>query len=126
MVKRYLVQYSEQTYQDYHHDQLKPTGHHGHLWQACVFQNFQKDRTWNYERARLPIQDTTRQEDDALTETEVKLKLFEDYERIHGLVFSKEHKQKMMDELDLYSFISKINEYMYFAKESTQIFSTHC
>ena len=31
----------------------------------------------------------------------------------------------MMDELDLYSFISKINEYMYFAKKSTQIFSTH-
>lgn len=48
-----------------------------------------------------------------MTETEVKLKLFEDYERIHGLVFSQEHKQKMMDELDLYSFISKINEYMF-------------
>lgn len=47
-----------------------------------------------------------------MTETEVKLKLFEDYERIHGLVFSEEHKQKMMDELDLYSFIEKINEYM--------------
>lgn len=57
-----------------------------------------------------------------MTETEVKLKLFEDYESIHGLVFSKEHKQKMMDELDLYSFINKINEYMYFAKKSTQIF----
>lgn len=60
-----------------------------------------------------------------MTETEVKLKLFEDYERIHGLAFSEEHKQKMMDELDLYSFINKINEYMYFAKKSTQIFSTH-
>lgn len=57
-----------------------------------------------------------------MTETEVKLKLFEDYERIHGLVFSEEHKQKMMDELDLYSFISKINEYMYFAKKSTVVF----
>ena len=33
-----------------------------------------------------------------MTEIEVKLKLFEDYERIHGLVFSEEHKQKMMDE----------------------------
>lgn len=61
-----------------------------------------------------------------MTEEEVKLKLFEDYERIHGLVFSKEHKQKMMDDLDLYSFIEKINEYMYFAKKSTQIFSAHC
>ena len=60
-----------------------------------------------------------------MTETEVKLKLFEDYEHIHGLVFSEEHKQKMMDELDLYSFIEKINEYMYFAKKSTQIFSAH-
>lgn len=60
-----------------------------------------------------------------MTETEVKLKLFEDYESIHGLVFSKEHKQKMMDELDLYSFINKINEYMYFAKKSTQIFRGH-
>lgn len=60
-----------------------------------------------------------------MTEEEVKLKLFEDYERIHGLAFSEEHKQKMMDELDLYSFINKINEYMYFAKKSTQIFSTH-
>lgn len=60
-----------------------------------------------------------------MTETEVKQKLFEDYESIHGLVFSKEHKQKMMDELDLYSFIEKINEYMYFAKKSTQIFRTH-
>ena len=35
-----------------------------------------------------------------MTEEEVKLKLFEDYERIHGLVFSEEHKQKMKDELD--------------------------
>ena len=60
-----------------------------------------------------------------MTETEVKLKLFEDYERIHGLAFSEEHKQKMMDELDLYSFINKINEYMYFAKKSTQIFRAH-
>ena len=60
-----------------------------------------------------------------MTETEVKLKLFEDYECIHGLVVSRKHKQKMMDELDLYSFIEKINEYMYFAKKSTQIFRTH-
>lgn len=58
-----------------------------------------------------------------MTEEEVKLKLFEDYERIHGLVFSKEHKQKMMDDLDLYSFIEKINEYMYFAKRSVVTFS---
>jgi len=58
-----------------------------------------------------------------MTEEEVKLKLFEDYERIHGLVFSKEHKQKMMDELDLYSFIEKINKYMYFAKRSVVTFS---
>ena len=48
-----------------------------------------------------------------MTETEVKLKLFEDYERVHGIVFSEEHKQKMMDELDTYSFIIKINEYMF-------------
>ena len=60
-----------------------------------------------------------------MTETEVKLKLFEDYERIHGLVFSQEHKQKMMDDLDLYSFIEKLTEYMYFAKKSTQIFRGH-
>ncbi|MEG9242615.1 hypothetical protein [Streptococcus thermophilus] len=60
-----------------------------------------------------------------MTEEEVKLKLFEDYERINGLVVSEGHKQKMMDELDLYSFIEKINEYMYFAKKSTQIFRTH-
>jgi len=60
-----------------------------------------------------------------MTETEVKLKLFEDYERIHGLVLSQEHKQKMMDDLDLYSFIEKLNEYMYFAKKSTQIFRGH-
>lgn len=58
-----------------------------------------------------------------MTEKEVKLKLFEDYERIHGLAFSEEHKQKMMDELDLYSFISKINEYMHFAKKSTIVFN---
>lgn len=58
-----------------------------------------------------------------MTETEVKLKLFEDYESIHGLVVSEGHKQKMMDELDLYSFIAKINEYMYFSKKSTQVFS---
>lgn len=57
-----------------------------------------------------------------MTEKEEKIKRFEEYERIHGLVFSQEHKQKMMDELDLYSFIGKINEYMYFAKKPTQIF----
>lgn len=57
-----------------------------------------------------------------MTEEEIKLKLFEDYERIHGLVFSKEHKQKMMDDLDFYSFIEKMNEYMFFAKKSTMIF----
>lgn len=57
-----------------------------------------------------------------MTETEVKLKLFEDYERIHGLVISESHKQKTMDELDLYSFISKINEYMAFAKKPLLIF----
>lgn len=60
-----------------------------------------------------------------MTETEKKLKLFENYERIHGIVFSQEHKQKMMDDLDLYSFRDKINEYMYFAKKSTQIFRGH-
>lgn len=60
-----------------------------------------------------------------MTEEEVKLKLFEDYERIHDLVLSESHKQKMMNELDLFSFIEKINEYMYFAKKSTQIFSAH-
>lgn len=60
-----------------------------------------------------------------MTEEEVKMKLFEDYERIHGLVISEAHKQKMIDDLDLYSFIEKINEYMYFAKKSTQIFSAH-
>ena len=37
-----------------------------------------------------------------MTETEVKLKLFEDYESIHGLVYSEEYKQKMMDELDTF------------------------
>lgn len=57
-----------------------------------------------------------------MTEEEVKLKLFEDYERIHGPVFSKEHKQKMMDDLDLYSFIEKLNEYMAFAKKPLLIF----
>jgi hypothetical protein len=57
-----------------------------------------------------------------LTEKEVKLKLFEDYERIHGLVFSKEHKQKMMDDLDLYSFIEKMNEYMAFGYQSIMVF----
>lgn len=60
-----------------------------------------------------------------MTETQVKLKLFEDYERIHGLVFSEEHKQKMMDELDLYSFIEKLNELMYRADNPIQIFSAH-
>lgn len=57
-----------------------------------------------------------------MTETEVKLKLFEDYERIHGLVFSEEHKQKMMDELDLYSFIEKLNEYMAFGHQLIMVF----
>ena len=60
-----------------------------------------------------------------MTETEEKIKRFEEYERIHGLVFSKDHKQKMMDELDLDSFTDKINEYMYFAKKPTQIFRGH-
>lgn len=60
-----------------------------------------------------------------MTEEEVKLKLFEDYERIHGLVFSKEHKQKMMDELDLYSFIEKLNEYMAFGYRSKVVFKQH-
>lgn len=60
-----------------------------------------------------------------MTEKEVKLKLFEDYERIHGLVFSKEHKQKMMDDLDLYSFIEKINEYMAFGYRSKVVFKQH-
>lgn len=57
-----------------------------------------------------------------MTEEEVKLKLFEDYERIHGLVFSKEHKQKMMDDLDLYSFIEKMNEYMAFGYQLIMVF----
>lgn len=60
-----------------------------------------------------------------MTEEEVKLKLFEDYERIHGLVFSKEHKRKMMDDLDLYSFIEKINEYMAFGYRSKVVFNRH-
>lgn len=60
-----------------------------------------------------------------MTEKEVKLKLFEDYERIHGLVFSEEHKQKMMDELDLYSFIKKLNEYMAFGYCSKVVFNQH-
>lgn len=60
-----------------------------------------------------------------MTEEEVKLKLFEDYERIHGLVFSKEHKQKMMDDLDLYSFIEKMNEYMAFGYRSKVVFNRH-
>ncbi|AZF91027.1 hypothetical protein PQE96_gp36 [Streptococcus phage CHPC931] len=60
-----------------------------------------------------------------MTETEVKLKLFEDYERIHGLVFSQEHKQKMMDDLDLYSFIEKLNEYMAFGYCSKVVFNQH-
>ncbi|MCE2322771.1 hypothetical protein ACXOXS_01190 [Streptococcus thermophilus] len=58
-----------------------------------------------------------------MTETEVKLKLFEEYESIHGPVYSEEHKQKMMDELDTYSFISKMNELMYKAKNPIQVFS---
>ncbi|AYP28573.1 hypothetical protein if_gp33 [Streptococcus phage SW5] len=58
-----------------------------------------------------------------MTETEVKLKLLEEYERIHGLVFSQEHKQKMMDDLDLYSFIEKLNEYMAFGYCSKVVFN---
>lgn len=58
-----------------------------------------------------------------MTETEVKLKLFEEYESIHGPVYSEEHKQKMMDELDAYSFISKMNELMYNANNPIQVFS---
>ncbi|AMQ65875.1 hypothetical protein BIZ98_gp34 [Streptococcus phage 9874] len=58
-----------------------------------------------------------------MTETEVKLKLFEDYERIHGLVVSEGHKQKMMDDLDLYSFIEKLNEYMAFGYCSKVVFN---
>lgn len=58
-----------------------------------------------------------------MTETEVKLKLLEEYELIHGLVFSQEHKQKMMDDLDLYSFIEKINEYMAFGYCSKVVFN---
>lgn len=46
-----------------------------------------------------------------MTETEVKLRLFKDYEAIHGLVLSEEHKQKMMDDLDLHSFVLKLTEY---------------
>lgn len=57
-----------------------------------------------------------------MTEEEVKLKLFEDYERIHGLVFSEGHKQKMMDDLDLYSFIEKMNEYMALGYQSIMVF----
>lgn len=57
-----------------------------------------------------------------MTETEVKLKLFEEYESIHGSVYSEEHKQKMMDGLDTYSFISKMNELMYNANNPIQIF----
>lgn len=60
-----------------------------------------------------------------MTETEVKLKLFEDYERIHGLVFSEEHKQKMMDDLDLYSFIEKINEYICISLRNQRRFLAH-
>ena len=60
-----------------------------------------------------------------MTEEEVKLKLFEDYERIHGLVFSESHKQKMMNELDLFSFIGKINEYMAFGYCSKIVFKQH-
>ncbi|AZF90378.1 hypothetical protein PP207_gp34 [Streptococcus phage CHPC572] len=58
-----------------------------------------------------------------MTETEVKLKLLEEYEHIHGLVFSQEHKQKMMDDLDLYSFIEKLNEYMAFGYCSKVVFN---
>lgn len=58
-----------------------------------------------------------------MTEAEVKLKIFEEYESIHGQVYSEEHKQKMMDELDTYSFISKMDQLMYNAKNPIQIFS---
>lgn len=57
-----------------------------------------------------------------MTELEVKLKLFRDYEAIHGLVLSEEHKQKMMDDLDLYSFIEKLNEYMALGYQSIMVF----
>lgn len=57
-----------------------------------------------------------------MTEEEVKLKLFEDCERIHGLVISESHKQKMMNELDLYSFIEKLNEYIAFGHQSIMVF----
>ncbi len=60
-----------------------------------------------------------------MTEEEVKLKLFEDYERIHDFVFSESHKQKMMNELDLFSFIEKINEYMAFGYRSKVVFNQH-
>ena len=60
-----------------------------------------------------------------MTAEEVKLKLFKGYERIHGLVFSEEHKQKMMDDLDLYSFIEKLNEYMAFGYCSKVVFKQH-
>lgn len=48
-----------------------------------------------------------------MTDTEVKLKLLADYEEIHGLVLSEEHKQKMVNELSLDSFIRKVTEYVY-------------
>ena len=60
-----------------------------------------------------------------MTELEVKLKLFRDYEAIHGLVFSEEHKQKMIDDLDLYSFIEKLNEYMALGYYSKVVFNQH-
>ena len=57
-----------------------------------------------------------------MTELEEKLKLFRDYEAIHGLVFSEEHKKKMIDDLDLYSFIEKLNEYMALGYQSIMVF----
>lgn len=57
------------------------------------------------------------------TETEIKIELFEEYESIHGQVYSEEHKQKMMDELDTYSFISKMDQLMYDANNPIQVFS---
>lgn len=60
-----------------------------------------------------------------MTETEEKIKRFEEYERIHGFVVSEEHKQKMIDDLDLYSFIEKLNEYMALGYCSKVVFNQH-
>lgn len=57
-----------------------------------------------------------------MTELEVKLKLFRDYEAIHGLVLSEEHKQKMIDDLALYSFIEKMNECMALGYQPIMVF----